>query len=519
MTTPKILKNLYREYKYFIQNNALSMENKMGLLDFLIKKAAIDPQDESLLNCAQAAELTEDSIKYGSHEIFKTLYEDVRTVKKSSHHEHYNNIKLFEHPLQAKCPNLQNGHSTKDLLLSSTYSSIITKELFSSHLTKLFHQSQVLTDVLYANAISASNRQTLTIKLIDDCQKYDASHTDLRGYFSRYTNSVVIAENKFDQINLSTLAHELAHKAMLVTFKHNSNPYNSSLIHKPIFIKAVKDTLNNIKDYLNNNYQLTIAFNDEDSTYQMGKKLGSLFNTKVSSKETVEFLFKSAIDIHSNNYPWMSNTRYIEYFLGQKSFQALEVLIQRGEKINYYDLQYEILVKNNLDFLKHFITIKPELSQKEFFFFNKIADRAQLLGLNEIYSIIEHYLENNNNWSNWFTNILFEYHKGYNGEIKYSTNSPANNIIDNNINVIKKLINIYIESYSKEKEHLEFVVALPQIMAEGEYKGAIIDIIQPLHDYWQQYITPAVQEYQQTADKSEFCLDMPKYHSLNDYVE
>lgn len=59
---------------------------------------------------------------------------------------------------------------------------------------------------------------------------------------------------------------------------------------------------------------------------------------------------------------------------------------------------------------------------------------------------------------------------------------------------LMKILKVF-KFYPSDEMHREFVVTLPQLVAEGLYKGPIINIMEPLAEYWEKVITPAAQEY------------------------
>ncbi len=64
----------------------------------------------------------------------------------------------------------------------------------------------------------------------------------------------------------------------------------------------------------------------------------------------------------------------------------------------------------------------------------------------------------------------------------------------------------YNHGYEKDEEDAEFIVRLPQIIAESLYKGKIVEIFQPMVGYWQEIVSPAAAAYQEQHDVSEICL-------------
>jgi hypothetical protein len=91
---------------------------------------------------------------------------------------------------------------------------------------------------------------------------------------------------------------------------------------------------------------------------------------------------------------------------------------------------------------------------------------------------------------------------------------------DTTLEAIGILLNFYSSNfYSNDAEDVELAVTLPEIIARGLYLGKVVEILQPLYVYWQQNITPAVQEYQQNNDRSEYCGFSPKHYSTVDGLE
>ncbi len=89
---------------------------------------------------------------------------------------------------------------------------------------------------------------------------------------------------------------------------------------------------------------------------------------------------------------------------------------------------------------------------------------------------------------------------------KYQDKGKDSKIITEQLDALEKLLMFYIQDYKSYNEDEEFIVRLPQIIASGLYKGKIVEILEPLVEYWQENISPAAVAYHEQYDNSENCL-------------
>ncbi|NRA73479.1 MAG: hypothetical protein HRU36_01865 [Rickettsiales bacterium] len=83
---------------------------------------------------------------------------------------------------------------------------------------------------------------------------------------------------------------------------------------------------------------------------------------------------------------------------------------------------------------------------------------------------------------------------------------------------LSTILSIY-ELYDREREHTEFIVRLPQIIAKGFYDdNQVQQILEPLERYWQNYIVDDIHKYLEKNDYSHYCSPLPvlKQYSLYD---
>ena len=55
-------------------------------------------------------------------------------------------------------------------------------------------------------------------------------------------------------------------------------------------------------------------------------------------------------------------------------------------------------------------------------------------------------------------------------------------------------MNFYNQNYDPSEEDDEFIVRLPQIIAGGLYEGKIVELLEPLVEYWQEKLSLQLQQ-------------------------
>ncbi len=159
----------------------------------------------------------------------------------------------------------------------------------------------------------------------------------------------------------------------------------------------------------------------------------------MSAPKLISLLEKNNLNINSN-LPWLNGESLLEIALLHLNFELADELV----KLNAYipNLSY---LNEHEDILNWLLKHKPKL---------------------DIASIDKN--DNSNN------SLTFEYET---------------------MKAFEALLNFYNQDYDKNEEDEEFIVRIPQIIAEDLYKGDIISITKPMVEYFEEDIHIAVQEY------------------------
>jgi hypothetical protein len=298
------------------------------------------------------------------------------------------------------------------------------------------------------------------------------------------------------------MIHELAHKAMDIVFKNGSDPYNSA-VTKEKYHNAIKNTLLNIQAFIKQDFGLDIIFKNENDTWQMGKTLSTILFPQYLDEENIQN-FISALQQYNLNindeFSWLNDgCTPLGLMLGTLRFGLASALFEAGA------------------------SIPPETIHKAAIFSPKYAEGS----LNILNWVLENAKEININYRDQLGMTALDYTENPQmikvlisvGAIAYPPNyQPVCSIdIDKNesitveeeeLSALETLLNFYNQdqAYGQSEEDAEFIVRLPQIIAGGLYKGKIVEVLEPLAEYWQEVISPAVVVYQEQYDISENCL-------------
>jgi hypothetical protein len=270
----------------------------------------------------------------------------------------YNALKLMEHSLLNTCPNIAvQGFDKLKSLLSSSYSRVISKEQLESDLVS-FSKNPILNDILYAVAISANNRP-LTIELVEGKMNDYHLESEADGFVQVHYNRIVISKNEQFTLNKNTFMHEFSHKAMMVIFKNDHNPYKN-YEQKKKFQSATKEVLINANDYIKNQYKILLKFNETDHPYHIGEQLNLIISTMLSdiidknnnnNNNNILNLFENNPELYisSNNIPATKGSNCIALAIIYDNFELVVKLLKNGAYItdDCFLSLYKIINENN----------------------------------------------------------------------------------------------------------------------------------------------------------------------------
>lgn len=413
-------------------------------------------------------------------------------------------LELMNYPLLNYCPNSMYNPSVVDSILSISYSTAITKEEMADKLGNLINQSLIIQDVLSIIAISTTidASKPFSIALIgDNMSLYDPTNSNRGGYYNSKDNKLVVV-NKNSELNLKVVTHELAHKTIDIIFNHKSKPYyslikaqfDSKIYTKDKYHTAIKNTLLNIQSFIKKSSGLDIIFEDQNDTWKMGKSLsGILFPQNI--KEFISTLKQYNLNIDTK-FSWLDGYSPLGYVLLSLDFELADTLVKAGASIHPTILHVSSIF-SSMELLNWFLENKQEIDIN-----HKNCEGMTALDYANDPQMIKNLIS------------LGAITYSYNYQPICSTDSECKDNEDNTITIkelsaLNALLCFYnLDSfYDKYNEDAEFIVRLPEIIAAELYQGKIIEILEPLVEYWQEVVSPAVTAYQDQYDISDVCLN------------
>lgn len=427
----------------------------------------------------------------------------------------YNAMKLMEYPLLNVCPNLVvQGFDKLISLLSSSYSRVISKKQLESDLVSFF-ENPILNDILYAVAISSNNRP-LTIELVEGEMNEYFLESQSSGFVSHYYNRIVISKNEY-ALNKKTFMHEFTHKAMMVIFKNDSNPYKNDL-QKEKYLKAIKDVLFNAGEYIKQQYKLSIQIGEKDHPYDVGKNLNVIISGELlrllmndTSDEIINFFQNHPkIDIGSRNIPYFLGKNCIEIAALYGNFKLVKKLV---EVIHYTNQDFsnhlefglkKAITNNDVEAIKAAVEIKPKLNSAELEAFKEALEVAKSLGNHEIIKILKPYIEDNDTWYNYFAGFM---------PIITISNESEDNAQDltDTLKAINTFLSPISEPYDEKEYDGEFIANYIGVITAHSDNSQVLEIMRPMTDYFKDIIHTEFLNYQHTYDESGFCALIPEY--------
>lgn len=428
-------------------------------------------------------DIIEDLLKSKEYQdLFYAVLTDIFKEGKDFVTRELSHSKLMDNPLMDYCPN--DRSSIIDNLLSISYSTVITKEEVTYKLGKLLNQSSIIDNVLSVTAASTiiDSNTPLSIALInDEMAEYDPLNGDAGGYYISSNNRLVVT-NKNLELNVGFLTHELAHQVMDSIFDNDSDPYDRT--SKDKYHNTIKDTLLNIHKFVQQDFGLSIIFEDPNNTWKMGKDLSSmLFPKYLEGNNIKKFIvsFKNHNLNLNDQFPWLKGSSLLSEVMSCIKFEIADKLVESGANIPF--------IPNYMaypDILNWFISNKQKIDLD----YADCAGKTVLDYTDGDQDLIHKLITNADIYPPNYNPICVVNYECPKGE--YNTIEIIEQLL-----ALEKLLNFYNQNslYNPESEDAEFIVRLPQIIAEGLYKGKIVEILEPLAEYWHEVVSPAAAEY------------------------
>ena len=420
-----------------------------------------------------------------------------------------NKLELMQYPLMDNCPNPAFGFLSLNMLLSSAYSTALSKEEVSSELKVIHGQSFIIDEVfsIVARSITIDSNKTFSIALIgENIIEYDPTMEYSTGGYHHSSENALVVTSENSELNVEFTIHELAHKMMGILFKNDQAPYNSALI-KEKYHNAIKNTLLNIQTFIKQDFGLAIVFENKNNTWQMEKTLSTaLFLQYLEGEKIQEFIsFLKQYNLNINDeFSWLGGYTPLGYALSFKKFELASSLVEAGAVIKPITVHIAAMF-NSSSLLNWFLGNQHEIDINykdcEGMTVLDYASEPEIIkmlisaGASAYPANIEPVCTNNLQ----FQNIVEE-----DAEIK-----------EEQLFALEKFLMLY-NQYEKSEEDAEFIVRLPQIIAAGLYKGKIVEVFDPLNEYWQEEISPAAAAYHEQHDIGDLCLVSLVYSDLLD---
>ena len=399
-------------------------------------------------------------------------------------------LELMAHPLTDYCPNPVHGPSVIDSILSISHSTVIKKEEITVKLTKLIKQSPIIDDVLsIVNSIATIN--PFSIALIgSQIQDHDPTYKSTTGGYHHPIYNRLVVTNENSELNLGFMTHELSHKAVNAGFDNGFKPYNNAA-SKERYHTAIKNTLLNIKDFISQGSGLDIIFEDQNDTWQMGKALSAILFPQYLDKDSIPNFISLLKQYNLNiddKFSWLDGFTPLGIALYYRKFELADALVEAGAAVRSTIL-HASSISSSMELLNWFLENKQDADMNSKDCYGMVAlDYA---------------------WDSQMISKLISL-----GAVAYPPNyqpicsaalecGNTNNgaITEEQLSAIEAFLMLY-HQYSEDKEDAEFIVRYPQIIAQGLYKGKVVDIFQPIAEYWEQDMSPVFREYIDRHDMS-----------------
>lgn len=471
--TNEELLNYPEEYPHLDANEIFKANHPMDFINTLLR----------------TAEYKELYLKYDDATNPLATEENIALREKTS-------LELLKHPLIDYCPS--DRSSIIESLLAVSYSKIITKAEVITKLTPLLNKSPIIDNILSVMAISTTINQVkpFSIALIDEKMEiYDPVMGDCGGYNNDIINRIVVT-NEDAKLNLEFIIHELAHKTMYKLFDNDAKPYNNES-SKEKYHSAIKNTLLNIQNFIQQDFGLEIKFEDQNDTWKMGKTLSTMLFPQYladnGSQEFISSLKKYNLNI-DDKFSWLDGYTPLGVALSTQRFELASSLVKAGATIRP-DMIHKAAEVNSSEILNWILENQSTIDIN-----HKDCEGLTALDYASDPQIIKTLI----------SAVAIAYPPNFEPicdiDPKCQDTEEDSIIITEQLHALEKLLNFYNQNYVQSDEDAEFIVRLPQIIAGGLYKSKIIDVLEPQAEYWQEIVSPVAELYQEQHDTSEICL-------------
>ena len=344
-------------------------------------------------------------------------------------------------------------------------------QLQKQYIELLNNKNYLVSNILYSTSIQSD------LEITD--RRPEHGSREFEGGYIHDSNTIHISEN----ISKPTIIHEMTHAVMFyINSDYNSNPYYNEKTQRKFEI-AKRHTLYNFVEYL----WINTDQMDSLTSWEIGKKTLQGHN---------KVLIRVFLDIYKPNYITEPQHTDDTYFFARYNNQRLmwQDYVEFDPMNKYWKnfIEQPTISQNNSsrqhenhgEAHKSLFAPNPYTtdSEKEF----QIAKKKTLYNIAKRYSVV-----NDDNTLDQFTN---------NEIVAY-----INKHIHDTQQILDQLLIYRSSNYVENEENFELIAFYAQIMSDPAISNMKEILFSPITEYWQEFISPRIEEYLSIFDNSQFC--------------
>ncbi len=367
---------------------------------------------------------------------------------------------MLNYSIAKESYNFNYQHNIIDRIISVCYSKTANQNEIAKNLIGLAKKSYVLHDalLLYTQNIQTKKVMPKIIFLNTLLEEFNPTiDSTTKAYYDKVDCYIVVPlyEGKYP---FDTVIHEIIHADMEI-FENDSKPYNSDLSKQKYYL-AIKRTLINIKNFLNQNLKSNFDFKDNEHHYEMGKELFYwLFPQYLSANEISKYIDKirdADLDLN-HNFCWLSNKTPLMQALSYDNEALADALLTEGATLTG--------TAREINMLKLFNSFAHE-------WINKNTGKLEINNHNYLIKINERNITKHDQ-------LLIE--------------EPCErDKFLSEFNYFEDLLSSY--RYEEGKIDDEVIARFVQVIAKHQFEQNIVHILEPLEDFWLDVIHPFTEE-------------------------
>ncbi len=420
-----------------------------------------------------------------------------------------NRRSLEKHPVVNYCLNPTNKLSLISPILQNSYSKEPIYTTFISSLAEIINRSPTMIKDLLIFFAAASTHAKINIQVIKNMKEHiptlkQGLMQGLRTYSGEEQKTYITLLNEEDVYTF--LLHEITHYSLSILFNQvYPNPYHyNDEIRKNLFSQAVRKTFVNIQDHLKNAYNYNITISEEESNFAIAEKINHL--------------------IEGFGYPTFFDFHYRSLNLSDKLSKLGTNSIQVG--VGFGDLGLIKLSLLNNEPLDGNFLLEVIAQNNETNLFNWILENDINFDINYINIEGKTAIDYTSD-PNLIKLMIQAGAKVYPSIYKDTCEHIIMPNIDDVANKIREEIPLDLKSirqilsfaygYDESQQDSEFIAFVIQTLSSKKYFNPnIVEIIQPIIEYWDESIKPAIYEYHQNNSLINPYLPLLKLYDVNE---